>query len=97
MYEVLERDIREPKTITKEGIISKVSAGVSVTIKDELGNPFNITRFDEFHIKIYPLVSVNFAAIWYDYAGKLLYPADYDPKWVTPHTINIPTLMELLA
>lgn len=97
MYEILERDNRGPKTITKQSIIDKVNEGVSVTIKDVIGNPFNISKFDDFHIKIYPLVSVDFAMTWYDYEGRLLYPAEYDSKWVDRHTINIPTLVELLV
>lgn len=92
----LECDGTKAGTITKEGIINKVNRGESLTIIDNQGNPFNITSYNEFYIKIYPLVSIGYAKRWYSYEGRLLYPEKYDSVWVSTHTIKFPTLTDLL-
>lgn len=94
MYEILEREKRMT-SITKEDIIERVSNGESVSIQDSLGNQYNITRFGERHIKIYPLASLKFTT-GYLYDGVLMYLVEYDSRWVSKYTINNETLPDLL-
>lgn len=84
-------------SITKEDLILKVNSGESVTIADNRGNSFNIQIYNEFYIKIYPLYSTDSCLHWYKFDGMVAYPLDYDPRWISSHTIKIPTLRELLV
>ena len=96
MYEIFEHIDCDVEYITDIDIIKKVDSGISITIKDKFDNAFNIEKFNDFYVKIYPLASIKNARKWYKFTGEIIYPTEYDKKWISKHTIFISTLPDII-